>query len=533
MKIKRLIYISTTLILGLSGLVFLFIPKAAAYSQTRMIDDGIFDNSNSMSESAIRSFINSRPGTCLVNSGAIFPEPKDYYNYGPNNVDAARVIYIAAQTWGLNPQVILTTLQKEQTLLTDNDCFDPQGVPSLPKAMGYLCPEGGTCPAPSASGFEKQVMKGSWQFKFNKERAEGNVNWNGDGNIDYSDPYIYTAGNRQDYVGAPVIYHDGYFYIDGVLTYMENGGTASLYRYTRHWPQSFGSIFTSWFGSPTNVCGSDLPDAAATSNAHRPGDYSGDGRTDAAVFRPSDGCWHVRAVGDVQYGQSGDIPVPADYNGDGKTDIAIYRPSDGGWRIRGVGDFPYGQENDIPVPADYNGDGKTDAAVYRPSQTQGGENMWHIRGVGDFAFGHTGDIPVPADYNGDGKADIAVFRAGNGDWHIRGVGDYTAYGQFGDIPVPGDYNGDGHAEAAVFRPTDGGWRIRGVGDSPHGWSTDIPVPAYYSASNHVDIAIYRPSDGGWRVRAYGDFPHGNSTDIPAVQTLSAYLLYTHYLIPSY
>lgn len=224
---------------------------AYAWTNSRLMDDAIFDNAGSMTEQDIRNFIHSRPSSCLATSGAIFPEPKSYSDYGPNNVDAARVIYLASQYWGINPQVILATLQKEQTLITTTNCFESSGKDKRVKAMGMGCFEGPNQPCPQAAyyGFEKQVTKAAWQLKYNKERANGNVDWRG--NSGYTYPGPWTEGYRKACGSCSSIYRDGYWTIDGQSVYIETGATASLYRYTPHLNQSFPRIFEGWFGPTT------------------------------------------------------------------------------------------------------------------------------------------------------------------------------------------------------------------------------------------------------------------------------------------
>jgi hypothetical protein len=254
-----------------------------------------------------------------------------------------------------------------------------------------------------------------------------------------------------------------------------------------------------------------------------PFDFDDDGKADISVFRPSNGTWWVygsktSAASSVAFGLQTDTIVPGDYTGDRRTDIAIFRS--GEWFILRSEDFtyygfPFGLPGDIPAPANYDPstlDNRTDVAVYRPS-----EGMWYVTfsgfgpipgGVRYRKFGLAEDRPVPADYDGDKSTDLAVFRPATGEWYIERTTDQQVlvipFGLGTDKAVPADYTGDLKADIAVFRPETGYWYILKSEDFsyymfPFGKEFDVPAPADYAGDGRTDAAVFRPEDGMWYI----------------------------------
>ncbi|EFK06581.1 FG-GAP repeat protein, partial [delta proteobacterium NaphS2] len=262
-------------------------------------------------------------------------------------------------------------------------------------------------------------------------------------------------------------------------------------------------------------------------------DFDGDGKSDYAIFRPSDGRWYIRyatgATAVYTWGSKGDIPCPADVNNDGRAELIVFRPWQGRWYIRywngSTTSIVWGAIGDIPIPLDYDGDGRAELAVYRWwTDNQG---RWYIRywnGTSTMIpWGVKTDTPLSRDIDGDGRDDLIVFRT-NGKWFVRyAAGGYgvDTWGTWGDIPLC--YRASsGNWNIAVWRPSAGMFFEKvfgGASQAPfyYGVAGDIPRYADTNGNNWDEATIYRPSNGRWYNTVSGVTSWGAVGDIAATR----------------
>ena len=246
--------------------------------------------------------------------------------------------------------------------------------------------------------------------------------------------------------------------------------------------------------------------AAPGSGPSAIGDYDGDGTSDPAVFRASEGLWKVRAVTRLYFGTSQDEPVPQDYDGDGTWDMAFYRRSERLWKVRELSRYYFGASDDVLVPGLYPGHSGASAAFFRSE-----EGLWKVRELTRFYFGDSGDAPVCRDYDGDGTTDTAFFRPNEALWKVRGLTRFY-FGTSEDEPIPADYDGDSSAEAAFFRSSERFWKVLGLTRLYFGAATDLAVPGDYDGDGTDDCAFYRRDEALWKAREVTRFYFGQPAD---------------------
>ena len=228
-----------------------------------IISDSVFFDFGTMTAADIQRFLESQVPVCgssptgmpcLKNYKTDTPEKiaevgKCNYMAPQKNISAAQIIYNISRACGINPRVLLVTLQKEQGLVQAR-------IPSpymYRAAMGYGCPD-------SDPGICGKV----WTGLFNQlYKAAGQYQWYGDPNGSFT----YLRPGRQ----VSISYHPTASRNCGKLTFtLKNQATANLYYYTPFVPnkaslsnlrgtgdtcssygnRNFWRFYWDWFGSP-------------------------------------------------------------------------------------------------------------------------------------------------------------------------------------------------------------------------------------------------------------------------------------------
>jgi len=224
-----------------------------------IISDSIMYDSATMNGDAIQAFLNAKGAACAPGAGNTCL--KDYVQQtqtragdalctgaydGAANESAAQIIAKVAVACGINPQVLLVTLQKEQGLVTASA---GKSAATYDKALGFACPDTGGC-NPDYAGFANQVYSAAKQLK----RYAANPT-----------SYSYRAGRTNTIQWHPNAA------CGSSSVYIENQATASLYNYTPYRPndaalaagygtgdscssygnRNFHLYFGAWFGSAT------------------------------------------------------------------------------------------------------------------------------------------------------------------------------------------------------------------------------------------------------------------------------------------
>jgi hypothetical protein len=245
------LFVTSLVLFGVSPLGAGRFVQAATFDPGNVVADTFFTANEAMSVSDIQNF--------LIQEGSILAtiDPSQLGN--PSDVQgrsAAQIIYDAsnvsrtdfghAKGYGpnnplvmnLNPEVILITLQKEQSLITGTYVSGNAGTTAaLATAMGYGCPDSGGCNA-NYAGFVDQVTYAAAQLMMDYYQAASST---------YQPGQTYTFTNTQ---GPP------YNAPATQQVVVGDASTSALYQYTPHvynGNYNFWYYQNLWFSGPINT----------------------------------------------------------------------------------------------------------------------------------------------------------------------------------------------------------------------------------------------------------------------------------------
>ncbi len=280
LKTKKII---ASILIFLGGLMpfSAFAQVDVAFNPGNLIDDLVFSDVQTFGGAeGIQKFLESKgsllantemnfllklkePGSVQLKTGLEDPQP----NLGRLRT-AAELIWDASRQSGLNPQVILVTLNKEQSLISGHQNSSPERLQrALDFAMGFDCPDSTGCSTSMLPGFYFQLFGNydsegnrylgatkSLMRSFNTEGGRGPA-------IDQQGTVKGSTGStRTAKVGDIVIFNNdsssAFSPPPQSIVTLANRATTALYRYTPHifnGNYNFWRFFNEWFKYPSGT----------------------------------------------------------------------------------------------------------------------------------------------------------------------------------------------------------------------------------------------------------------------------------------
>jgi hypothetical protein len=248
-----LIAVTVALLVGLSPAQTATAATGSDFAAGNIISDAVFYNPGAMSQADIQAFIVSKEPSCASGYTCLKSYSENVTSRAADNrcggalnggtLSASAIIYGVAQACGINPQVFLVILEKEQGLVSSSAPSSTR----YQRAMGFACPDTAPCNT-LYYGFANQVYSAAHQFK-SYQASPGS--------------WSYQAGRSNS-----ILYNPNRA-CGSSSVYIQNQATAGLYIYTPYQPnqaalnnlygvgdgcssygnRNFWRTFTDWFGS--------------------------------------------------------------------------------------------------------------------------------------------------------------------------------------------------------------------------------------------------------------------------------------------
>ena len=240
-------------------------PPGSAFDPGLIISDSVFFDFGSMTLEEIQSFLDSRVQNCRADDPAL-DCLKNYRTDIPDTpatlpgevgpcaaipakagATAAEVIYLIANACGINPKVLIVTLQKEQGLVTSTKPTDYMYRAS----MGFGCPD--SDPAICGKvyvGLFNQLYRAAKQFRWYGNPEGSFTYWKPGRTVAMRYHPRSSCGTKsfvlQNQATANLYYYTPYTPNDAALNNLYGtGDSCSAYGNRNFW-----RFFHDWFGSP-------------------------------------------------------------------------------------------------------------------------------------------------------------------------------------------------------------------------------------------------------------------------------------------